>query len=154
MNLRIFFIIAIVVIPLCAGAILPVMAEDKDQGFRDAPLNGAGFIKTLQNLTARGYDVSTIQAAVNIGDNQTARKLLNTFYETYPETKPEMPVMSADRIKGIISNLSQKGNDVSQIQKSLDAGDIKAAQNLLDTFYKEHPDQRQTPPTRGEKPSQ
>lgn len=97
---------------------------------------------TLANLSAKGYDVSQIQAAIDKGDNQGAFKLLNDLYDQHPEVRPPM---SIDRIKQTVTNLTAKGFDVSQIQAAIDGGDAGKATSALNDFWKEHPDARPAP---------
>lgn len=93
----------------------------------------------LQNLTAKGIDVSQIQAAIDKGDNQGAFKLLNDVYDQHPEARP---AMSIDRIVKTVANLTAKGLDVSQIQAAIDSGDAGKATIALNDFWKAHPDAR------------
>ena len=103
---------------------------------------GMNMDKILENLSAKGYDVKNIQTALSSGDNLTARKLLDDFWTAHPDARPPRPQMSTDQMNKIISNLSSKGNDVSNIKASLDGGNITEAQNLLDAFWKAHPELR------------
>ena len=95
----------------------------------------------IQNLTAKGYDLTQIQAALDKGDNQTAFSLLNKFWDQHPETRPQMPV---DRIKGIVQNLTARGFDTAQIQAAIDSGDGNKAGTLLNQLYQAHPEARPT----------
>ncbi|MDD1730374.1 MAG: hypothetical protein LUQ50_15070 [Methanospirillum sp.] len=129
-----------------------VYAEDAAP---QAPPQGAGpgdMSGLLKNLTEKGFDVTEIQAAEEKGDKDSAKALLDKFFEAHPEAKPQMPPMDADRMKKIVSDLASKGSDVSAIQTALDGGDSTTAQKLLDDFFKEHPDARPTPPADGQKP--
>jgi DNA-binding transcriptional MerR regulator len=130
-----------------------VFADDKPA----SPPNGApggGFDKMVQNLSEQGYDVAKIKAAVESGDNETAKKLLDTFFTEHPEAKPKRPVMSAEQLKTMTEELKQKGKDVSAIEAALSSGNTSAAQNLLDEFWKNNPDLRPTPKDPNEKPAQ
>lgn len=95
----------------------------------------------LQNLTAKGYDLTQIQAALDKGDNQTAFQLLNQFYDQHPEARPQMPL---DRIKSMVANLTAKGFDTSQIQAAINSGDNTKANTLLNQLYQAHPEVRPT----------
>ena len=44
--------------------------------------------KLLSNLTAKGYDVSAISAAVTSGDNATAMTLMKEFRTAHPDAFP------------------------------------------------------------------
>lgn len=130
------------------------LADDAPQ----APPAGAGpggdMSGLLENLTAKGYDVTEIQAAIDKGDKDSAKTLLDKFFEAHPDAKPQMPAMDADRLKKMVDDLATKGNDVSQIKTALDGGDIATAQKLLDEFFKAHSDARPTLPADGKKPAQ
>jgi hypothetical protein len=131
-----------------------VIAADTTQAPPNAPPgNGPGMDKMLQNLTAKGYDVSKIQAAVTSGDNETARKLLDEFWTAHPDAKPQRPQMDAEQLKKMVADLAGKGNDVSKIQTALDSGNVSEAQTLFDEFIKAHPD-AMPKPADGEKPAQ
>ena len=45
-------------------------------------------LQMLDNLTAKGYDVSAISAAVTSGDYQTALTLLQEFRTAHPDAFP------------------------------------------------------------------
>jgi len=47
-----------------------------------------GLTKMLDNLTAEGYDVSAISAAVTSGDYKTAFTLMQQFRTAHPEVFP------------------------------------------------------------------
>lgn len=95
----------------------------------------------VQNLTTKGYDLTQIQAALDKGDEQTARKLLTQFWDQHPEVRPAIPV---DRIKGMVQNLSAKGYDTKDIQAAVDSGDGSKASALLNQFFQAHPEARPT----------
>ena len=130
-----------------------VIADDKPQVPPNGP-PGENFENTIQNLTEQGFDVSKIQAAIDSGDNETVRTLLDAFYAEHPELTPERPQMDEEHLKQIVQDLADKGKDVSAIQAALDSGNTTAAENLLDEFWKNNPDERQNPPNNGEKPPQ
>jgi len=115
-------------------------ADDQKNGGRGG--FGGHMIENLQNLTAKGYDVTQIQAAVDKGDNQTAFTLLNQLYDQHPEARPPMPL---DRIKNTVVNLTAKGYDISSIQTAIDSGDASKATTALNDFWKAHPEARPTP---------
>lgn len=129
-------------------------AETTDQVPPQGAPGGWDMSGMLKNLTEKGYDVSKIQTAVDSGDKEAARTLLEGFYTEHPEAKPERPVMDAERMKSMVQDLASKGNDVSTIQVALEGGDTTGAQSLLDAFFKDHPDSRPTPPSQGEMPAQ
>jgi hypothetical protein len=97
----------------------------------------------IQNLTAKGYDLTQIQAALDKGDNQTTFQLLNQFWDQHPEARPQMPI---DWMKGIEQNLTAKGFDTTQIKAAIDSGDGTKANTLLNQLYQAHPEARPTFP--------
>ena len=116
--------------------------------------DGGDMSGLLKNLTEKGFDVTAIQTAIDSGDKDSAKTLLDKFFTEHPDAKPQMPAMDADHLKTMVSDLASKGNDVTKIQAALDSGDTTGAQTLLDEFFKAHPDARPTPPADGQKPAQ
>jgi|GEM_PF-1433650 len=116
-----------------------VSAADALAPINAPPGDGPGMDKILQNLTEKGYDVSKIQVALNDGDNETAKKLLDEFWTAHPDSKPQRPQMDPDQLKMMVSDLAGKGNDVSKIQAALDSGNVSDAHILFDEFIKSHP---------------
>lgn len=129
-------IFATIIISSCAAA------PADDQTNNGHGWNADHMKGELQNLTAKGYDVSQIQAAVDKGDNQGAFKLLNDLYNQHPEARPPMPM---DRIVKTVTNLTAKGYDISQIQAAIDSGDASKATIALNDFWNAHPEAKPTP---------
>ena len=69
---------------------LPVPPEGKGPG------DGERITACLDHLESLGYDVSEIRAAVESGDYETARTLLQQFMEEHKDELPEPP--AGDRI--------------------------------------------------------
>jgi hypothetical protein len=102
----------------------------------------------LERLTEKGYDVSAIQAAVDSGDLETARTLLDKFRAEHPGALPELTgkpggrePADADHITGFLEKLTEKGYDVSAIKAAVDSGDLETARTLLHQFREEHRDE-------------
>jgi hypothetical protein len=152
---KVWLIAIVLAMALCliAGSVSAADTTTKVANTAAPHGNGPSMDKMLQNLTQKGYDVANVQAAVKSGDNETARKLLDDFYTKHPEAKPQRPQMTADGIKKILSNLTASGNDVTSIQKALDGGNVTLAQNLLEDFWKAHPDSMPKGPANGQKPT-
>jgi len=116
-----------------------------------------GLEKILGNLTAKGYDVSAISAAVTSGDYTTAMTLMKEFRTAHPDVFPACGAGAGkgpmtDQAKGermlpMLDNLTAKGYDVSAIRTAVTSGDFKTAQTLLQEFRTAHPD---VFPARGE----
>ena len=149
--ITLIFIIGMCFIPLVTSAD-DSAGQVPPAGAPNGP-NGGDMTGMLKNLTEQGFDVSTVQAAVDSGDKDAAKKALDEFFQAHPEAKPKMPAMPADRLKEIVQNLSSKG-DVSTIQAALDSGDTEKAQKLLDEFWQQHPDAKPAPPEGGQPPQQ
>ena len=82
--LAVFCIAVLVIGTSGAAAITP-------QGTNNNPMNGTwqfGPEKILDNLTAQGYDVSAIRAAVTSGDYKTAHMLMQEFRTAHPDALP------------------------------------------------------------------
>jgi HPt (histidine-containing phosphotransfer) domain-containing protein len=102
----------------------------------------------LDRLEEQGYDVSAILAAVESGDTDTARTLLDQFRAEHPDVFPGPAGMpggkgpaDADHITGILEQLTEKGYDMSTIQAAVDSGDLETARTLLHQFMEEHRDE-------------
>ncbi len=149
-NMWIIALACIVLSVFVASAV----AEEAPQAPPAGGGAGGDMSGLLKNLTEKGFDVSDIQAAIDKGDKDTAKTLLDKFFEAHPDAKPQMQPMDADHMKKIVDELASKGSDVSQIKAALDSGDTTSAQKLLDDFFKAHPDARPTPPADGKKPAQ
>ncbi|PKP51985.1 MAG: hypothetical protein CVT90_02845 [Candidatus Altiarchaeales archaeon HGW-Altiarchaeales-3] len=145
---------AIIIVIALSTLVCLAYAEDTTQAPPQGPPGGGDISGMVKNLTEKGFDVSKIQAAIDSGDKETAKTLLDAFFTEHPEAKPDRPVMDADHMKTMVQDLASKGNDVSKIQTAIDSGDTTSAQKLLDSFLNEHPDARPTHPAQGEKPAQ
>ena len=104
--------------------------------------------RLLDRLEKQGFDVSAIRAAVESGDMDTARTLLDQFREEHPEAFPEKAgkpgcrgPADTDHITGLVKRLTEKGYDVSTIQAAVESGDLETARTLLHQFMEEHRDE-------------
>lgn len=150
-------LVSLIITLVLSAMVCSVLAEDKPAAPPNGPPNGppdGGFDTMVQNLSKQGFDVSQIQAAIDSGEKDTARKLLDEFYAAHPEAKPKRPDMSAEQLGNIIQGLKEKGKDVATIEAALAGGNTTAAQALLDEFWKNNPGERPAPPEHGEKPPQ
>ena len=106
-------------------------------------------ILTLDNLTAKGYDVSAIRTATTSGDYKTAQTLMQEFRTAHPDLFPAHTqgagkVQMTDQAKGdkmllMLGNLTTKGYDVSA-STAVTSGDYKTAMTLMQEFRTSHPD--------------
>jgi len=118
-----------------------------------------GIETMLTNLTAQGYDVSAISAAVTSGDTKTAMTLLKEFRTAHPEAFPARGDGSGkssltnqtqeERMTRLLDNLTAKGYDVSAIRAAVESGDTATTHTLMQEFRTANPDAF---PTRGDGP--
>jgi hypothetical protein len=82
------FCIAVLTIGTASAAAITQQGTDKNLNYK-----GGHFVseKLLANLTAQGYDVSAISAAVTSGDYKTAMTLLQEFRTAHPDALPAHP---------------------------------------------------------------
>jgi hypothetical protein len=109
-----------------------------------------GLTNILTNLTAKGYDVSAVSAAVSSGEYRNASTLLQQFRTAHPDAFPihapgafkgrmTGPAMG-ERMSQMLTNLTAKGYDVSAISAAVSSGDYRNASTLLQQFRTAHPD--------------
>jgi hypothetical protein len=109
-----------------------------------------GIETMLAKLTAQGYDVSAISAAVTSGDNIAAMTLLKEFRTAHPDAFPARGDGSGkgamkgqanvERMTRLLRNLTAKGYDVSAMSVAVTSGDNITAMTLLKEFRTAHPD--------------
>ena len=83
--LAVFCIIALVIGTTGAAA---MMQNGSGKGPMTGEANGDRIIPVLDKLTALGYDVSAIRAAVTSGDYETAHTLMQEFRTANPDAFP------------------------------------------------------------------
>jgi ABC-type sugar transport system substrate-binding protein len=66
----------------------PAFANCTGKGPMTGEANGERMLQMLDNLTAQGYDVSAISAAVTSGDYETAMTLVQEFRTAHPDAFP------------------------------------------------------------------
>jgi hypothetical protein len=151
--LAVFCIFALVLGTVSSAA----MAQ---QGTGNNTKNGAGQFgpeKMLDNLTAQGFDVSAIRAAVTSGNYETARTLMQEFRTAHPDVLPARgegvgkgPLTgekNGERMLLMLDNLTAQGFDVSAIREAVTSGNYETAHTLMQQFRTSHPDAL---PARGE----
>jgi len=79
------FCVAVLVIGTAGAAAMTQQGSDNNLKDKAGQF---GLTKMLTNLTARGYDVSAISAAVTSGDYKTAQTLLQEFRTAHPDAFP------------------------------------------------------------------
>jgi hypothetical protein len=106
----------------------------------------------LSNLTAKGYDVSAISAAVTSGDYKTAMTLLKEFRIAHPDAFPAIGDRTGkrliqdeahrERMSQLLANLTAKGYNVSAISAAVTSGDLENPMALIREFMKANPEIR------------
>jgi hypothetical protein len=135
----------------------PVIGDGNGKGPMHGVANEERMSQLLTNLTAKGYDVSAISAAVTSGNLETAMTLLKEFRTANPDAFPAFSVgtgkgpmkgeANETRMLEMLDNLTAKGYDVSAIRTSVEGGDYETAMTLLKEFMTANPDAR---PARGD----
>ena len=128
-------ILALIAVP--ASAFFP--NAEKAQG--DRMDGGAGPLGHLDRLEERGYDVSEIRTAIENGDHETARTLLQQFMEEHKDELPARPDEGCRGPLGHLDRLEAQGYDVSEIRTAIENGDHETARTLLQQFMEEHKDE-------------
>jgi hypothetical protein len=105
--------------------------------------------KMLDNLTAQGYDVSSIREAATSGNYETAHTLMQEFRTAHPDALPArgegagkgpMTVeKNGERMLLMLDNLTAQGFDVSAIRAAVTNGDYETAHTLMQEFRTAHP---------------
>jgi DNA-binding GntR family transcriptional regulator len=101
----------------------------------------------LDHLEEQGYDVSAIRTAVENGDMETARSLMQQFMEEHKDELPA-PAEKEDRMTARLDHLEEQGYDVSAIRTAVENGDMETARSLMQQFMEEHKDELPAPPER------
>jgi DNA-binding GntR family transcriptional regulator len=99
----------------------------------------------LDHLEEQGYDVSAIRSAVESGDMDTARTLMQQFMEEHRDEFPAPPGKE-DRMTAHLDHLEEQGYDVSAIRSAVESGDMDTARTLMHQFMEEHRDEFPAPP--------
>jgi ABC-type uncharacterized transport system substrate-binding protein len=133
---------------LCICALLAAPAAAAAIGVHNGPACGDRMTGTLDKLEEQGYDVSAIRAAVESGDMETARELMQEFMTANPDARPPQGAGpgNGERMTGTLDKLEEQGYDVSAIRAAVESGDMETARDLLKEFMSANPDAR---PPRG-----
>mgnify|MGYP003816169249 CR=1 FL=1 len=119
------------------------MEEHKDE-FPPQEQKEDRIVARLDHLEEQGYDVSAIRAAVENGDRETARTLMQQFMEEHKDELPP-PEQKEDRIVARLDHLEEQGYDVSAIRAAVENGDGESARTLMQQFMEEHKDELPSP---------
>jgi hypothetical protein len=129
---------------------LPVRGEGAGKGPMTGEAKGERMIPMLDNMTAQGYDVSTIRTAVTNGDYETAHTLMQEFRTAHPDALPvrgegagKGPMTgekNGERMLLMLDNLTEQGFEVSAIRTAATSGNYESAHTLMQEFRTAHPD--------------
>ena len=110
-----------------ACLIIPAYAmPGKDAGIPGGKMGGSTTTAHLDQLEEQGYDVSAIRAAIESGDEETARSLMQQFMEEHKDEFPS-PDQNEDRMTARLDQLEEQGYDVSAIRAAIESGDEATA---------------------------
>jgi hypothetical protein len=111
--------------------VLPVQAVPGNRtSTADGILRGMIPAGALDRLEEQGYDLTAVRAAVERGDTDAARTLLEQFIEEHRDEFPTQPGEEA-RLSARLDALEAEGIDVSAPRAALESGDLNAVLALL-----------------------
>jgi anti-sigma28 factor (negative regulator of flagellin synthesis) len=149
--LAVFCIAALVIGSAGAAA---MMQKGTGNNFRNTD-GQFGPEKMLDNLTAQGYDVAAIRAAVTSGNYETAHTLMQELRTAHPDAFPargdgdgkgRMPgEANGERMLLMLDNLTAQGYDVEAIRAAVTSGNYETAHTLMQELRTAHPDAFPTP---------
>jgi DNA-binding transcriptional MerR regulator len=136
--------VAFCVLALIASPVTAALQKGEDSG-------RWGASGLLDRLEEQGCDVSGIRAAIEAGDQETARTLMQQFMEEHKDELPAPPERApvqepGMRITAHLDRLEEQGCDVSGIRAAIEAGDQETARTLMQQFMEEHKDELPAPP--------
>jgi hypothetical protein len=144
--LAVFCIAALVIGSAGAAA---MMQKGTGNNFRNTD-GQFGPEKMLDNLTAQGYDVAAIRAAVTSGNYETAHSLMQELRTKHPDAFPtpregagkgRMPgEANGERMLLMLDNLTAQGYDVAAIRAAVTSGNYETAHTLMQELRTAHPD--------------
>jgi carbamoylphosphate synthase large subunit len=137
-----------IVMIMLSCLIIPAYAmPGKDAGIPGGKMGGGTMTAHLDQFEEQGYDVSAIRAAIESGDEATARSLMQQFMEEHKDEFPS-PDKNQDRMTARLDQLEEQGYDVSPIRAAIESGDEATARSLMQQFMEEHKDEFPSPPDR------
>jgi len=115
---------------------------------RSAQLSGDAGVRQfshLDRLEEQGYDMSAVRAAIESGDYETARTLMQQFMEEHKDELPMSPAGdragNGERMSGHLDRLEEQGYDMSEVRAAIESGDYETARTLMRQFMEEHKDE-------------
>ncbi|MDD1708495.1 MAG: hypothetical protein LUQ33_04915, partial [Methanoregulaceae archaeon] len=119
---------------LLALLIIPAYAiPGGNAGFPGGKMGGGNITTHLNRLEEQGYDVSAIRTAVENGDMDTARSLMQQFMEEHKGELPAPPGKE-DRMTTHLDRLEEQGFDVTAIRTAVENGDMDTSRSLMQQF--------------------
>jgi DNA-binding transcriptional MerR regulator len=100
----------------------------------------------LDELQQKGYDISAIRTAIQNGDTETTKTLMEQFRTAHPDAFPTRGTDTQNnedrqaRMLSFLDELQQKGYDISAIRAAIQNGDTETAKTLMEQFRTAHPD--------------
>jgi len=111
--------------------VLPVQAVPGNRtSTADGILRGMIPAGALDRLEEQGYDMTAVRAALESGDQETARTLLAQFMAEHRDERPPPPGEEA-RLSARLDALEAEGIDVSAPRAALESGDLNTVLTLL-----------------------
>ena len=111
--------------------VLPVQAVPGNRtSTADGILRGMIPAGALDRLEEQGYDMTAVRAAVERGDTDAARTLLEQFMAEHRDEFPPPPGEEA-RLSARLDALEAEGIDVSAPRAALESGDLNTVLTLL-----------------------
>ncbi|HOP67502.1 MAG TPA: hypothetical protein PLG61_07305, partial [Methanoregulaceae archaeon] len=82
------------------------------------------------------------RAAIESGDYETARTLMQQFMEEHKDELPMSPAGdragNGERMSGHLDRLEEQGYDMSEVRAAIESGDYETARTLMQQFMEEH----------------
>jgi DNA-binding GntR family transcriptional regulator len=104
----------------------------------------------LDRLEEQGYDMSSVRAAIESGDYEAARMLMQQFMEEHKDELPMPPAGghagNGERLSGHLDRLEEQGYDMTAVRAAIESGDYETARMLMQQFMEEHKDELPVPP--------
>jgi len=116
-------------------------------GAFNATMQAEHLQSVITKLGQQGIDISQVQADLTAGNLDAVRTWLRDYSRDHPMTFANRtgmrsmmnPTMQAEHLQSVITKLGLQGIDISQVQASLNAGNLDAVRAWLQTYRKEHP---------------
>jgi hypothetical protein len=123
---------------MLACLIIPAYAvPGGNAGYSCGKEGGGNITVRLDHLEEHGYNISAIRTAVEDGDKDNARLLMQQFMKEHKDEMPAPPGRD-DRITVRLDHLEEQGYNVSAIRTAVEDGDMDNARLLMQQFMEEN----------------